>query len=552
MSMADQHVLDALLLLEAKLAGQSTGIDGELLTEKKARRAVLGSLTPVAAEDCQFGGQWGAQDRSRVGRRLARKTLCVILSGSDVPLVTRSIHFISLGCAKNRVDTEVMLGVSDTAGLQLVDDPAQAEVIVVNTCGFIDAAKQESIDTILAMAQQKQQGRCQTLVVAGCLSQRYADQLADELPEVDHFLGSSDMLKLQTVIAGSGPRMLVGNPAEYVLRASDPRRLSQQPHSVYVKIAEGCNRTCSFCAIPAIRGAQRSRPVWDIVAEVEQLAAQGTVEINLVSQDTIAYGRELTPRASLAEMVAAVAEVQGIRWVRLHYLYPESLEPRLVELLASHPKVLPYVDMPLQHVSDTMLTRMRRGHGGQRIYRLVEKLRATVPDLVFRSTFIVGHPGESEEDFEALCAFVRWAELDHIGIFRFSAEEGTHSIAQSDAVNAVVGQRRQRKLMSIQRDISRAKLQLRVGQTIEVLIDGVSSESELLLEGRHAGQALEVDGKVILANGVAAPGEFRQALVTGHSDYDLVADLLGRDGEHQTPLRARTTRSGRVHLRTVA
>ncbi|MGD8318272.1 MAG: radical SAM protein, partial [Myxococcales bacterium] len=264
----------------------------------------------------------------------------------------RTIHFVSLGCAKNRVDTEVMLGVSDRSGLQIVDDPARAEVIVVNTCGFIGPAKEESIDTILEMGTHKTSGRCKTLVVSGCLSQRYPEELARELPEVDHFLGSSDMLELRRVLAGTSERMLVGNPANYTMRADDPRMLSEYTHRAYVKIAEGCNRQCSFCAIPSFRGKQRSRSIADLVREAELLAAAGVVELNLISQDTIGYGRDLRERASLAQLLTALGEVDGIRWIRAHYLYPETLSDALVEAFAQHEKVLPYIDMPLQHASD--------------------------------------------------------------------------------------------------------------------------------------------------------------------------------------------------------
>ncbi len=449
--------------------------------------------------------------------------------------MAKTIHFISLGCPKNRVDTEVMLGVSDGAGFTLVADPADAEVIVVNTCGFIGPAKEESVDTILEMGRYKESGSCDTLVVAGCLSQRYPEQLAAEMPEVDHFLGSSDMLKLGAVLEHDAERMLVGNPADHVPGANDPRRLSMRAHSAYVKIAEGCNRTCSFCAIPAIRGKQRSRSVDDVVGEVERLVDGGTVEINLVSQDTIGYGRDLADRPNLASVVAAVAEVPGVRWVRLHYLYPESLTAELVELLSGHPRVVPYVDMPLQHASDAMLRRMRRGHGGRRIYRVVEKLRSRIDDMTFRSAFIVGHPGESEADFAELCDFVRWAELDHVGVFRYSHEEGTASGAMDDVVPAKVAAARHRKLMSLQRPISRRKQRAMVGREIDVLVDGPSDESDFLLEGRHRGQAQEVDGKVYLANGAAQPGEIRRARVTDSADYDLLADLIAEDGTVDAP-----------------
>ncbi len=460
----------------------------------------------------------------------------------------RTIHFISLGCPKNRVDTEVMLGTSDEAGYELVADAEEAEVIVVNTCGFIGPAKEESIDTILEMGQLKESGRCEQLVVAGCLSQRYPDQLAKEMPEVDHFLGSSDMLKLKSVLDGGAPRMLVGNPADWTIRATDPRRLSLRSHSAFVKIAEGCNRTCSFCAIPGIRGKQRSRRVDDVVREVEHLVSLGLVEANLVSQDTIAYGRDLDGRPTLAELVDAVSKVEGLRWVRLHYLYPEKLRDDLVEVIATRDNVLPYVDMPLQHAADPMLKRMRRGHGGDRLYRVVERLRAQLPDMVFRTTFIVGHPGETDADFDELFRFVEWAEFDHVGVFLYSHEEGTRSGEMDELVPDEVAKARHRRLMSLQRPISRAKLRRRVDTEVEVLVDGVSDESDFLLEGRFWGQAPEVDGKVYLANADAAPGEIRRAFVTDAADYDLVADLLGPDGRRFTPDGAPERR---IHLPTV-
>ena len=463
----------------------------------------------------------------------------------------RTIHFVSLGCAKNRVDTEVMLGVSDQSGFRIVDDPTSAEVIVVNTCGFIGPAKQESIDTILEMSEHKASGSCHRLVVAGCLSQRYPAELAEELPEVDHFLGSSDMLKLKTVLGGAKERMLVGNPAEYTMRSSDPRVLTGQTHRAYVKIAEGCNRECSFCAIPSFRGKQRSRTIEDLVREAGILAAAGVVELNLISQDTIAYGRDLPERETLSELLAALAEVDGISWVRAHYLYPEKLSDALVEVIAQHEKVLPYIDMPLQHASDSMLRAMRRGHGGDRMYKVVERLRRAIPDLVFRTTFIVGHPGETDQDFAELRSFVEWGEFDHVGVFLYSPEEGTRSGDMTDDVDSAVAEARHHELMNVQRPISRERLDLRVGTELDVLVEGVSDESDLLLQGRWWGQAPEVDGSVYLANGTARAGEIRRVLVTDAADYDLMADFIDASGGRDAPPDAKDPRPAKVKLRTL-
>ncbi len=442
----------------------------------------------------------------------------------------RKIHFVSLGCPKNRVDTEVMLGVAAGNGFDLTADPAEAEYIVVNTCGFIGPAKEESIDTILEMGRFKESGRCEKLVVAGCLSQRYPDALAKEMPEVDHFLGSSDMLKLRDVLEGGAERMLVGNPANYTIRASDPRVLSQSRHSAYLKIAEGCNRSCSFCAIPSIRGKQRSRSLEDIVDEATRLAESGTLELNMVSQDTIAWGRDLPGKASLAQLVKALGEIKALRWLRIHYLYPETLTDELVELIATHPKVVRYVDMPLQHASDAMLKRMKRGHGGTRLRRVVETVRNRIPGVVFRTAFIVGHPGETDEDFKELCEFVKWAEFDRVGVFRYSDEEDTGSFTQTAKVTKKDSAARHRKLMALQRPISRKRNRALIGQHLEVLVDGASAEHEFVLQGRHAGQAPEIDGVVYLSGAEVRAGEMVTVEITQSADYDLVGEVVLDDG----------------------
>ncbi|MEI8254223.1 MAG: 30S ribosomal protein S12 methylthiotransferase RimO, partial [Deltaproteobacteria bacterium] len=386
---------------------------------------------------------------------------------------------------------------------------------------------------------------------AGCLSQRYPDELASEMPEVDHFLGSSDMLRLGEVLRGTPERMLVGNPAAYTIRASDPRVLSGPRHSAYVKIAEGCNRTCSFCSIPSIRGKQRSRPLDDLVTEARRLAAEGTLEINLVSQDTIAYGRDLAEKPTLAQLVRALGEVDALRWIRVHYLYPEAMTDELVDLLANHPKVVKYVDMPLQHASDAMLTRMKRGHGGDRLRRVVDRVREGIPGVVFRTAFIVGHPGETEADFEELRTFVEWAKFDHVGVFRYSDEENVASHEQDAKVPARTSASRHRRLMAMQRPIARAKNRDRVGQTLEVLVEGPSSEHEFVMQGRHAGQAPEVDGVVFLSGGDFQPGTMIRATVTQTADYDLVAEPEGSP-EALEAVETRTERpKRRVSLRTL-
>ena len=475
----------------------------------------------------------------------------------------RKIHFISLGCPKNRVDTEVMVGVAlngQAGDFVLTNDAEEAEVIVVNTCGFIGEAKKESIDTIFEMAELKRLGACKKLVVTGCLSQRYPAQLETQMPEVDHFLGSSDMLKLADVLDATrkADRMLVGNPADWVIRASDPRVITGNRASAYVKIAEGCNRTCAFCTIPQFRGKQRSRTADDVVREVEQLVAQGVREVNLISQDTIAYGRDHTKEerggARLAELVRRVADVKGLSWARIFYLYPEKIDDALIDLLANHPVVVPYVDMPLQHASDAMLKLMRRGHGKDRQKRVVERMRASIPDLVFRTAFIVGHPGETDADFEELCDFVKWARFEHVGVFRYSDEETARSNELGGKVKTATAASRWRKLMALQRKIAREKNKVLVGRDLEVLVEGPSEEHELVMMGRHRGQAPDVDGQVYLSGDVR-PGEMRRVRITQASDYDLVGDVIDEAAAADAAV-VRSSRKGsqkrRVSLKVLA
>lgn len=463
--------------------------------------------------------------------------------------MSRTVHFVSLGCPKNRVDSEVMLGVALGGGFIHVDDAAEAELIVVNTCGFIGEAKKESIDTIFEMARHKDEGRCKKLVVTGCLAQRHPEELANEIPEIDHLLGSSDMMKLGRVLEGTDERILVGTPADWLVESTAPRALSTRPGSAYVKIAEGCNRTCSFCVIPELRGKQRSRAIADVVREVEQLVAQGVKEINLVSQDTVAYGRDRPDRPRLHELVRAVADVPGLVWLRIFYLYPETLEDELLELLGSHPRVLPYVDMPLQHAADGMLRRMRRGHGGARLRKVVSTLRDRVPGLVFRTAFIVGHPGETDEEFEELCDFVKWARFDRVGLFKYSDEESARSFQLEGKVPDKIAQRRYRKLATIQRSILAEKTEAMIGKELDVLVEGTSDEHEYVMMGRHAGQAPEIDGQVYLSGGECVPGEMRRVTITQAADCDLVGEL--HEGSAvPPPVLAKKTRA-RARLRVL-
>jgi ribosomal protein S12 methylthiotransferase len=446
----------------------------------------------------------------------------------------RTVHFVSLGCPKNRVDTEVMLGHTTGAGYDVVADPAEADVIVVNTCGFIGEAKQESIDAILEMSRFKEEGKCERLVVTGCLSQRYPKELADDMPEVDHFLGTDEVGLIADAIGGRERRVQVAETPRFLYNHLAPRQRSMAMHTAYVKIAEGCDRPCAFCIIPKLRGPQRSRDIESVLAEATALAAQGTQEICLVAQDLTTYGRDLPEgRAdegpSLARLLAKLARVDGLRWIRLHYAYPTAVTDELLDVMASEPRVAKYLDVPLQHIDDGVLKSMRRGHGAWQVRDLVERVRTRVPRVTLRSTFIVGHPGETETAFESLCSFVRDAELDRVGVFNYSREEGTVAALLPGRVLKKDIDSRRRRLLRIQREISKRKMKAMRGQELDVLVEGASDESEYVLMGRHEGQAPEIDGQVYLTieDHEARPGTFVRARVTNSAEYDLAAEVIG-------------------------
>lgn len=453
----------------------------------------------------------------------------------------QKIYFVSLGCPKNQVDTELMLGQVEAAGHQLVTAPEGADVIVINTCAFIDAAKEESVDTILEMAQHK--GKAGKLVVTGCLAQRYAADLAKDIPEIDHILGSADFQSLAKAIAPQGtivlpsggakkrkalPVIQVSETPTYIYDHESPRKRIGATHSAYVKIAEGCDRPCSFCIIPKLRGPQRSRSIEDIVAEAHGLAAGGARELNLIAQDLTRYGWDQgsspASRQTLAQLLRALGKVD-VDWIRLHYTFPSAFDDELIDVIASEPKVVKYIDVPLQHISDAMLKRMRRGHSSRVTRELVKTLRARIDNLVLRTTFIVGHPGETAEEFDELCAFVAESKFDRAGAFTYSVEPGTTSAMLPHRVEAELMGERQQILMEIQRKISRERHEAMVGKEIDVLVEGVSSESEYLLEGRWYGQAPGIDGVTYLADGQVPPGSLVRARVTQASDYDLAASL---------------------------
>jgi ribosomal protein S12 methylthiotransferase len=430
------------------------------------------------------------------------------------------------------VDTEVMLGIVDRDGHVVADTPEDADVLVVNTCGFIESAKEESVDAILELGEVKR--RCddgKTLVVAGCLSQRHPEELAHELPEVDHFLGSADVLSLQAVLGGTAPRMAVSrlSRGSYLYDHDTPRELIGRRNVAYVKIAEGCDRPCSFCTIPQLRGPQRSRTISSIVHEARSLVARGSREICLIAQDLTAYGTDLEPPADLEQLLDALVPIDDLRWIRLHYAYPSTVTDTLLHRIGHEPKLATYLDVPIQHIDSAMLRRMRRGYSERHVRDLVRRIRDPAivgrSHLWLRTTVLVGHPGETDEAFDRLRSFVGDGEIDHLGVFCWSREAGTSAAMQPDRVDPGLAEERAADLVVLQADLRLKHHQALIGKPLCVVVDGRSEESDLLLEGRHEGQAPEVDGKVILTDGTAQPGDIVEAVVTQADAYDLVASL---------------------------
>ena len=470
------------------------------------------------------------------------------------------IGFLSLGCPKNLVDGEVMLGIARDAGHEITPDSNEADVLVVNTCAFIDNAKEESINAILEMAALKNQGTGKRLVVTGCLAERYRDELRKEIPEIDALLGTGEVPKiLEALSAGppsavrgpeepepghvslpfytkapnrdrtadSGPRTATPSvqPPDYIYDADTPRLLTTPKHFAYVKIAEGCDYTCAFCIIPTLRGSYRSRTIDSIVREAHGLAERGVRELLLISQDTSFYGIDRGERGSLARLLRELNKVEGLEWIRLLYLYPTTITDDVLDAMAECEKVCRYVDLPLQHASAAMLKRMRRPGNRTTYDKLLSRVRARVPGVTLRTTFIVGFPGETESDFAELESFVEETQFDHVGVFTYSHEEGTRAFALADDVPARVKRKRRDALMARQRRLVTAAQAGRTGSEIAVMIDGPAPEHELVLQGRTEGQAPDIDAVVYLTDcdpGTYRPGELIRAQIVESRDYDLV------------------------------
>jgi len=456
-------------------------------------------------------------------------------------VMSKAVALISLGCTKNLVDSEVMAGVLAGAGYRMVSSPEDADAIVVNTCAFIDEAQQEAVDTILELARYKKSGRCQALVVTGCLAQRSASELLAEVPEIDAVVGTGDFPHIANVVGRvlSGERVhLVGTPC-YLYDENAPRILSTPPYMAYVKIAEGCSNRCSYCVIPELRGPYRSRPLESVVSEVRALARAGVKELILIAQDTTRYGEDIYGHPSLAELLREVCEVEGPRWVRVLYMYPSRVTQELIEVMATEPKICKYVDLPLQHADDEILKAMNRIGSSEDAREIIAAFRRAMPDVTIRSTFIVGFPGETDEKFERLLEFLKEVRLDRVGVFAYSPQPGTPAAKLRGRVPSRVKERRRREAMEVQRAISRQKNEARVGRVFDVLIEGRSEESELVTVGRSEAEAPEIDGLIYIGNEHPMPGEFRRVKIVEAGDYDLVGEILpmgpSLEGNRQAP-----------------
>jgi ribosomal protein S12 methylthiotransferase len=482
------------------------------------------------------------------------------ISAPEQQTAPTKVGFVSLGCPKNLVDSEVMMGMLAHAGAELTPAAEDADVIVVNTCSFIGSAQQESIDTILEMARHKTTGRAKKLVVAGCLVERFRDEILKNIPEVDAVVGTGELDK---ILSASGVAEVNGAPSPFAILTSrpegdhrrqqgrfardswdgaiadlpnylydeaTPRVLATPGYTAYIKIAEGCDHPCTFCIIPQLRGQFRSRRFESVIAEAERLAQSGVREITLIGQDTTCYGEDFGLKDGLALLLEKLASVEGLRWIRFLYAYPNKITGRLLETIAAHENICSYIDVPLQHASASVLKRMKRGGGADLFLRSIEKMRRTIPNLTLRTSFVVGFPGETEKDFEDLCDFAKEASFDWMGAFGYSDQEGAGAFDLENKVSSREIESRRKSLMSIQKKISRAKKKTLVGREVDLLLMGPSEESDLLLEGRTAMHAPEIDGKVFVNDHPEGTnpqkGQFYRCRITEAHDYDLVAQIV--------------------------
>jgi ribosomal protein S12 methylthiotransferase len=441
------------------------------------------------------------------------------------------VGFISLGCPKNLVDSEVMMGILARGGYELTPRADEAEVLVVNTCSFIEPAQKESVDAILEMAEHKKFGAAKKLIVAGCLVERYRDQILEQVPEVDAVVGTGEVERILEAVEGD-LRILPAEPPAFLYHDLTPRVVTTPRHAAYIKIAEGCDHPCTFCIIPQLRGKFRSRRFESVVREAENLGAGGAREITLIGQDTTSYGEDLGLRDGLAQLLARLAEVDELMWVRFLYAYPNRVTQKLLDTIAAHPRLVKYMDMPLQHASRNVLARMKRGSHGDAFLKLLERIRATIPGVTLRTSFIAGFPGETEADFDELCNFVKAANLDWMGVFEYSDVDNAGSFGLDAKVHPELIAERREKLMAIQKRISREKLRGFKGRTANALVEGPSKDNPLVWEARLEGMAPDIDGKIYLTDielptgDTATAGDAARVEITKTDAYDLIGRVV--------------------------
>jgi ribosomal protein S12 methylthiotransferase len=443
----------------------------------------------------------------------------------------RKVGFISLGCPKNLVDSEVMIGILSREGYELTPRADEAEILVVNTCSFIEPAQKESVDAILEMAEHKKFGSAKKLIVAGCLVERYRDQILEQIPEVDAVVGTGEVERIIEAVEGQ-LKILPAQPPAFLYHDLTPRIVTTPKHQAYIKIAEGCDHPCTFCIIPQLRGAFRSRRFESVVREAENLAANGAREITLIGQDTTSYGEDLGLRDGLAQLLERLAQVDDLLWVRFLYAYPNRVTQKMLETLAAHQRLAKYIDMPLQHASRNVLARMKRGSHGDAFLKLLERMRATIPGVALRTSFIVGFPGETESDFQELYDFVAAAKLDWMGVFEYSDVDNAGSFPLDGKVDAETINDRRNRLMALQKKISRERLRAFKGRTETALIEGPSKDNPLVWEARLKSMAPDIDGKLYLTDielpsgEVASSGDVVEVEITKTDAYDLIGHVV--------------------------
>ena len=439
------------------------------------------------------------------------------------------LGLISLGCSKNLVDSEHLIGLMVARkGFEITNNLDEAEVVLINTCGFIGDAKEESIQAILEVAEKKKMRNLKKIIVAGCLAQRYADELIAEIPEIDAVVGTGEIHKIEEIVDTilEDSKIVKCDSFEFLADAGTERILTTNPHTAYLKIAEGCNRRCTYCIIPQLRGELRSRRIEDIVEEAKTLAANGVREINLLAQETTEYGIDLYKKKALPDLLKELVKVEGIEWIRCYYMFPNSLTDELIQVIKKEPKICKYFDVPIQHISGNILQNMARAKSGDHIKSILNKIRTEIPDATIRTTVIVGFPGETEGDFEELKEFIKEFKFDYVGVFKYSREEGTVAYDLENQVPEEIKEKRWAELINLQAEIAEVKNRAMIGRIVEVMIDGISSESEFMLEGRTRGQALDIDGKVLTNDGTAKQGEIVKVKIEQNFEYDYIGAIV--------------------------